>query len=159
MTAKNKQGDLIVDEVEDLENDVDSAEDDDQESQSRGITAPKGRATPGRRTQEIEEVKTDTGFVGTITSPFRSLAEYWEGVRSEMQKVVWPTREETQRLATIVLVVTILSSLVLGIISALFTALISVGLNTPIIFGAIFLVAVVGFVVYLRNSNRGTSLF
>ena len=159
MAAKNKQGDLIEDNMEDVENDVDSAEAESEDSQTRGITAPKGRATPGRRTQEVEEVKADTGIVGTITSPFRGMVEYWEGVRSEMQKVIWPTRAETQRLATIVLAVTIIASLVLGIISAVFTAVIAAGLTSPIVFGVIFLVAVVGFAIYLRSSNRGTSLF
>src|SRR5437868_2539983 len=107
MAAKNKQANLIADDVEDLENDSVEEDGEDEGSETRGLTAPKGRATPGRRTQEVEEVKAESGIVSGITSPFRSMAEYWEGVRSEMQKVIWPTREETQRLATIVLVVTI----------------------------------------------------
>ena len=117
MSAKNKQSNLIVDDVEELENDSVDDEAEEEVSSTRGITAPKGRATPGRRTQEVEEEKADSGIVSGITSPFRSMAEYWEGVRSEMQKVIWPTREETQRLATIVLVVTIIASLVLGLLS------------------------------------------
>jgi len=159
MSAKNKQANLIVD---DVENDVDEVEGEEAEevSSTRGITAPKGRATPGRRTQEVEEEKADSGIVAGITSPFRSMTEYWEGVRSEMQKVIWPTREETQRLSTIVLIVTIISSLVLGLMSLIFTALIAAGLSSPlIVFGGIFLVAVVAFGFYLRSSNRGTSLF
>src|SRR5258705_12424589 len=102
MSAKNKQGNLIVDDAEELENEAVEDDGEDEGSETRGITAPKGRATPGRRTQEIEEVKAETGIVHSITSPFRSISEYWEGVRSEMQKVIWPTRDETQRLATIV---------------------------------------------------------
>ena len=160
MSAKNKQANLIADEAEELENDTDSAEDDGEEVQSRGITAPKGRATPGRRTQEVEEVKAETGIVSAVTSPFRTIGEYWEGVRSEMQKVIWPTREETQRLATIVLVVTIIASIVLGLLSVIFTALISAGLSAPLpVFGGIFLLAVVAFGIYLRSSNRGSNLF
>jgi preprotein translocase SecE subunit len=160
MSAKNKQSNLIVDDVEELENDTGEDEVEEEVSSTRGITAPKGRATPGRRTQEVEEEKAESGIVGGITSPFRSMAEYWEGVRSELQKVIWPTREETQRLATIVLVVTIISSLALGLISLIFSGLIAAGLNSPlIVFGGIFLVAVIGFGVYLRNSNRGTGLF
>ena len=159
MSAKNKQSNLIADDVEDLENDVED-DSEDEGSETRGITAPKGRATPGRRTQEVEEVKAETGIVSSVTSPFRTMAEYWEGVRSEMQKVIWPTREETQRLATIVLVVTIISSLVLGLLSLIFSAIIAAGLNSPlIVFGAIFLLAVVAFGFYLRSSNRGSSLF
>ena len=162
MSAKNKQSNLIEDEVDDLENDVESAEDDgeDEGSETRGITAPKGRATRGRRTQEVEEVKADAGIVSTITSPFRRISDYWEGVRSELQKVVWPTREEIQRLATIVLIVTIISSIVLGLISLIFTVVIAAGLNSPlVVFGGIFVLAVVAFGFYLRRSNRGSSLF
>jgi preprotein translocase subunit SecE len=148
-----------VDDVEELENDT--VEDEaDEVSSTRGITAPKGRATPGRRTQEVEEEKAESGIVSGITSPFRSMIEYWEGVRSEMQKVIWPTREETQRLSTIVLIVTIISSIILGLLSLIFSGLIAAGLNSPlIVFGGIFLLAVIGFGIYLRNSNRGTSLF
>ena len=111
MAAKNKQGNLIADDAEELENEAveDDGEGEDEGSEARGITAPKGRATRGRRTQEVEEVKAESGIVSTIASPFRTISEYWEGVRSELQKVIWPTREETQRLATIVLVVTIVS--------------------------------------------------
>ncbi len=160
MSAKNKQSNLIVDDVEDLENDTVEDENEDEGASTRGITAPKGRATPGRRTQEVEEVKAETGIVSSVTSPFRSIGEYWEGVRSEMQKVVWPTREETQRLATIVLIVTIISSIVLGVLSLIFSAIIAAGLNSPlIVFGAIFLLAVVAFGFYLRSSNRGSTLF
>ena len=162
MSAKNKQSDLIEDDVDDLENDAESTEDDGEEqgSETRGITAPKGRATPGRRTQEVEEVKAETGIVSSITSPFRTISAYWEGVRSELQKVIWPTREEIQRLATIVLVVTIISSLVLGLLSAIFTAIIALGLSSPlVVFGGIFLLTVVAFAFYLRSSNRGSGLF
>lgn len=164
MSAKNKQSNLIADDVEELEDEIDDVEEGEEEtdlstSSNRGITAPKGRATPGRRTQEIQEEKSESGVVATVTSPFRSLAEYWEGVRSEMQKVVWPTREETQRLATIVLIVTIIASLVLGALSLLFNAIIAAGLSSPIVFGVILALAIIGFAVYLRTANRGSRLF
>lgn len=160
MSAKNKQSNLIVDDAEELENDTVEDDGEDEVPSTRGITAPKGRATPGRRTQEVEEEKSESGIVSGITSPFRSMAEYWEGVRSELQKVIWPTREETQRLATIVLVVTIISSIVLGLLSLIFTALIAAGLNSPlVVFGGVFVLAVVAFGFYLRSSNRGTGLF
>src|SRR3954467_14975317 len=65
--------------------------------EERGMTAGKGRATPGRRQQDEDE---DTGNVATRTvGGFR---EYLEGVRSELSKVIWPTREEAQRLTIIV---------------------------------------------------------
>lgn len=161
MSAKNKQSNLIVDDVEELEDDVEGVEEEESEAtpSSRGITAPKGRATPGRRTQEIQEEKAESGVVATVTSPFRSIGEYWEGVRSELQKVVWPTREETRRLATIVLVVTIIASIALGGLSLLFNAVIAAGLSSPIVFGVILALTVIGFAVYLRTANRGSRLF
>src|SRR5690349_13839208 len=94
-------------EEEESELEVDEAEeeDDDDESASRGITAGKGRATPGRRTtQEVVE----TG--NAVTRPISSLREYIEGVNAEIRKVAWPTREETRRLTTIVIVVTVAAS-------------------------------------------------
>jgi preprotein translocase SecE subunit len=141
--------DTVNDEVYD---DSDESED----SEGRGLTAPKGRATPGRRTQEVVEVQAEGNF---ITRPLNNIREYWEGVRSEIQKVVWPTREESRRLTTIVLIVCIVASAVLGTISAIFTWLIGVGLGTPAVFFGIFLVALAGFVYYLRQSNRRTSSF
>lgn len=143
-----------VEEAEELEEELDEEED---ESSSRGLTERKGRPTPSRRTQEIEVSEPKGNF---ITRYFFSLREYFEGVRAEIQKVTWPTREETRRLTTIVLAVTIAASIILGIISLLFNALIAAGLSAPlIVFGGLFLVAVVVFGWYLRQSNRRTSSF
>jgi hypothetical protein len=56
--------------------------------------------------------------------------------------------------------VTIAASITLGLISLLFNALIAAGLNAPlIVFGGMFLVAVIIFGWYLRQSNRRTSSF
>src|ERR1700712_5478315 len=65
----------------------------DDESQERGVTAGKGRATPSNRRQSEEE---ESGNVATRT--VGGLREYLGGVRSELGKVIWPTREEAQRL-------------------------------------------------------------
>lgn len=136
---------------------VDEELDEEDDSSGRGLTERKGRPTPSRRTQEIEVSEPQGNF---ITRYFYALREYFEGVRAEIQKVTWPTREETRRLTTIVLIVTIIASITLGIISLLFNALIAAGLNAPlIIFGGLFLVAVVVFGWYLRQSNRRTSSF
>lgn len=136
---------------------VDEELDEEDDSSGRGLTERKGRPTPSRRTQEIEVSEPQGNF---ITRYFYGLREYFEGVRAEIQKVTWPTREETRRLTTIVLIVTIIASITLGIISLLFNALIAAGLNAPlIIFGGLFLVAVVVFGWYLRQSNRRTSSF
>jgi len=123
---------------------------------AKGLTERKGRPTPGRRTQEVEVTKSEGNF---ITRTIRGLREYFEGVRSELQKVVWPTREETRRLTTIVLSVTIVSAIVLGVISILFNDLISLGLRSPIVFAVIFAAILGGFIYYLRNNNRRTPTY
>ena len=141
-------------EEEEAELEVDEAEEeDDDESASRGITAGKGRATPGRRTTQ-EVVQTGNA----VTRPIGSLREYLEGVNAEIRKVAWPTREETRRLTTIVLVVTVAASIILGIISAVFTELFRLGLATPIIFLIVFVVVgAISFVVYRRMTNSDVS--
>ena len=121
--------------------------------EEKGVTAGKGRATPGRRQQDEEE---DTGNVATRTvGGFR---EYLEGVRSELSKVIWPTREEAQRLTIIVIVTLFTSAVILGAISLFFTELFRVGLGSPIILLAVMVIAVAGGLIFLRvNSKR--SLF
>jgi len=144
-------------EPEDNVEEVDEVEeyDEDDESSGRGLTEKKGRATRGRRTQEVEVTQTDGNF---ITRPIRGLGEYIEGVRAEMQKVVWPTREETRRLTTIVLSVTIIAALVLGAVSFIFNELFVLGLKSPVIFAVLFVIALGVFFYYLRLSNkRGSS--
>jgi preprotein translocase subunit SecE len=117
----------------------------------RGMTAGKGRATPSRRRQEEEDE--DEGNV--ITRTGGGLAEYFEGVRSELRKVAWPTREETGRLTVVVLGTLIVSAIVLGLISTIFTELFRIGLNAPAILFAVMIIAVAaGLIVYQRSNNQ-----
>ncbi|MBL8119505.1 MAG: preprotein translocase subunit SecE [Anaerolineae bacterium] len=158
MSAKNKANPALEGEYEDILDD--ETEDSGEDSEGRGLSERKGRATPGRRAQEVEEEKSEGGFLSFIRSPFSTLGDYFEGVRSELGKVLWPTREEARRLATIVLIVCIIASIVLGAISLLFNALIVAGLESPtLIFGGIFLAVIVIFGFYLRNSNSRSSSF
>lgn len=123
---------------------------DEEAVPERGVTARKGRATPGRRTTEE---KTEEGNV--VVRSVGGVREYFEGVQSELAKVSWPTREETIRLSSIVLVTTLVSSLVLGLVALAYTELFSIGLSQPIIFLGFFVaVLVIGFVMY-RRANRG----
>ncbi len=142
-------------ETVELEDELDD-EEDDSEASSRGITAKKGYATRGRRNLEVEEAQAEGNVV---TRPLRGLGDYIEGVRSEVQKVVWPTREEVRRLTIIVLVTTIVASLVLGLISLMFNQLFAFGIRTPVIFGAVFVVVLGAFLYYLRSSNRRSSTY
>lgn len=131
---------------------IEEVEDDDA-VEERGVTVGKGRATPSRRRQE--EAEEDSGNVATRTGG--RLREYFEGVRSELGKVIWPTREEARRLTIIVLVTLVAASLILGAISLLFTELFRIGLNSPIILLAVMLVAVAGGVIFLRVNSRRSS--
>ena len=92
------------------------------------IEGGKGRATPGRRT------KSEKQEGNALTRPFFALRDYFEGVQSELETVSWPTREEALRLAQIVLIVTVASSLVLGTLSVLAGQYLDLGLKNEIIF-------------------------
>lgn len=119
----------------------------------RGMTAGKGRATPSRRRQEEEE---DAGG-NVVTRAGGGLAGYFEGVRSELGKVAWPTREETSRLTIVVLATLIASAIILGLISAAFTELFRIGLSAPAVLFAVMLGAVVaGFIVYRVQRQRAS---
>jgi preprotein translocase SecE subunit len=130
---------------------VDDDEDDDLEDE-RGVTERKGRATPGRRTQ-VEDAPTGNIVVRTL----RGLGEYLEGVRSELDKVAWPTRSEINRLTRVVLGTTIVSALVLGLIGLIFTELFRIGLDAPAILLGVIAIAVVVAVVFTRRANKRTS--
>jgi preprotein translocase subunit SecE len=130
---------------------VDNEEDegDESESDSRGITQAKGRATPGRRTAGEEE---DQG--NFLVRTFRSIREYFEGVRSEMDKVAWPTREDTQRLTIIVLTTTILFSLALGGVGFVFGELFRIGLGAPLLLLGFMFISVVGGLIWMRVRGK-----
>jgi preprotein translocase SecE subunit len=137
------------DNVEEVDDEIE--EEDDEVSSGRGMTEKKGRATRGRRTQEVEVTQSEGNIV---SRPLRGMGEYFEGVRSEAQKIVWPTREETRRLTTIVLIVTVVAALILGVISLIFNELFIIGIQSPVIFGVLFVIVVGIFLFYLRQSNR-----
>ncbi|HLV37065.1 MAG TPA: preprotein translocase subunit SecE [Spirillospora sp.] len=123
---------------------------DEEADGGHSVAVRKGRATPGRRaTSEAE------GGGNFITRSVRSVREYFEGVQSELGKVTWPTREETIRLSSIVLVTTLISSIILGLIALGYSELFRIGLDQPMLFLGFFVgVVVIGFVLY-RRSNRG----
>jgi len=131
---------------------VDTPETDEDDEEARGITASKGRATPSRRRQDEEEDQRSW-----LVRTRDSVVDYIDGVRSELDKVVWPTREEAQRLTTIVIVTLVASSLILGAISVIFTELFTIGLNRPVILLAVVLIALVAGYAVWRSYNRRAS--
>lgn len=138
-------------EAELAEAEVDDDEEDLEDAGGRGLTASKGRATPSRRQREEEE---EAPKGNLVTRTVRNLREYFEGVRSEIDKVVWPTREETRRLSTIVVIVLIAAGIILGLISGLFTEVFRIGLGEPLVL-IVFMLAG-GALLYLigRYFNR-----
>jgi preprotein translocase subunit SecE len=144
--------------AEDAAEDVDEVEDDEDDSDetttSRGLTAKKGRPTPGRRNRVDDEEEGNT-----VTRTVGGLRGYFQDTSEELRKVTWPTREETLRLTGIVLAVTIVCSIALGLISLAFTELVRYGIANPVALVAIFVVfvaAVLGF-LYFTTRSSGTS--
>jgi preprotein translocase SecE subunit len=118
----------------------------------RGLTERKGRATRSRR--QSTDTAESGNFLTRMTSGTRS---YLSGVTDELDKVVWPSREETMRLAWIVLLVTAASAVVLGIISFIFNEIFVIGIreDNPIIFVAVGIVVLAGLFAYRRLNNQG----
>jgi preprotein translocase subunit SecE len=112
-------------------------------------TARKDRPTPARR----ESVSQGN----IITRPLRAIVDYFSTTRAELQKVTWPSREESLRLSGIVIAVTVAFSLALGVLDFLYGELFSLGFSTPVVFiiFAVILAVVVGgvFVALRRRSG------
>ncbi len=151
--SKRRRRSRSIEQTANEEVDNDSLEGDEDDT-SRGLSTGKGRATPGRRNQlAVEEEERGNA----ITRPLYNFADYFVGVRDELRKVNWPTREELRRLAVIVLIVTITTAIILGIISFIFTEMFIVGLDQPIIFVVFFAAIAVAIFAYNRfNKSRGT---
>ncbi|MDX2161098.1 MAG: preprotein translocase subunit SecE [bacterium] len=117
------------------------------------VTAKKARPTPSRR--KMEEAEEESGNVVTRTGS--GLADYFQGVRSEIDKIAWPSRDDARRLTTIVLIALVLSSVALGGIATLFTEVFRIGLDAPILLFGIMLLAVGGGIIYNRLNSRKSS--
>ncbi|HEX2619977.1 MAG TPA: preprotein translocase subunit SecE [Phototrophicaceae bacterium] len=136
------------------------AEEMDDDSEDEGevgegaITAPKGRPTLGRRNrQQVEEPEGNV-----VTGTFGWIRDNLQDVRSELEKVSWPTRQEVIRLMQIVIAVTVSASIVLGIIALGFTELFAAGLQNPLIFVIFFIIiGGAGFFVYRNMQNQSAS--
>jgi len=87
-----------------------------EEDEESGVSARKGRPTPSSSDVKARGMGS-TGLINRIPV-VRTVVAYFRGVASEMQKVTWPTREETRRLTTVVLAVTIAFAIGLGLLDA-----------------------------------------
>lgn len=88
----------------------------DAPSETRGLTAGKGRPTPSRDGETAVSGNPVTRVISTIRT-------YIKDVRGELGKVTWLNREEVRRLSTIVLAVTVVAAIFLGLLSFLFGSL------------------------------------
>ncbi len=104
------------------------AEDTAEEQDDSAITGKKGLATPGRRTRKAKKTKNEPQG-NTITRPLFQVLEYFSNVRSELNKVAWPTRADTRRLTILCINVTIASAIFLGILAVLWSEFMRIGLN------------------------------
>ena len=129
----------------------------DADAEERGLTESKGRATPGKRSRRSFAQQSSSGFFARL---FRGTRAYFGGVKDELDKVVWPTREELLRLARIVFTVTVVSALALGAISFVYREIFILGLNKdhPEIFVVLFGGVGAGYFYISRRSKSKVTL-
>ncbi len=99
-----------------------------EEKTQQAITQKKGKATPGRRTRKVKNVKSEPQG-NTLTRPLYMTVDYFVNVRSELNKVSWPSREDTRRLTILCINVTIASAIFLGILAVIWSEFMRIGLN------------------------------
>ena len=56
---------------------------------------------------------------------WQSIVAFLKGVRSELQKAVWPTKEQTIKLTTLVIVISLIVGGILGVFDNAFFALLN----------------------------------
>lgn len=114
-------------------------------------------AAETKKARKKRAAETATGKSESKGNIFTNFTSYIREVRNEMNKVTWPTRDEVANLTRIVLIVTILSSIILGAMGAGFTLLTEFGLENVIVFVVIFTAIVIGAVYFTRRGNTRSS--
>ncbi len=115
------------------------------------------KAVPTRSRREEEEAEDESGNIVQRTGS--GLVEYFDGVRSEFQKTTWPSREDTRRLTTIVIIALVISSIVLGLIAFLFTELFRIGLDAPVLLFGVMILGIAGGIIFNRVTTRKTTTY
>jgi len=100
-----------------------------EEQTRRAITEKKGKATPGRRSRKVKTTTKAEPQGNAITRPLYMTVDYFSNVRSELNKVAWPTRHDTRRLTILCINVTIASAIFLGILAVIWSEFMRIGLN------------------------------
>jgi preprotein translocase SecE subunit len=99
-----------------------------EEKRQSAITEKKGKATPGRRSRKVKTTKAEPQG-NAITRPLYMTVDYFSNVRSELNKVAWPSRYDTRRLTILCINVTIASAIFLGILAVIWSEFMRIGLN------------------------------
>ena len=68
---------------------------------------------------------TSPGFIARLTSPFQRLITFLREVRIEMQRVVWPSRDDTYTYTVVVVVAVVVVAAWVGLWDTIFTQLIA----------------------------------
>lgn len=125
-----------------------------EEQKESAITEKKGAATPGRRNRKAKKVKNEPQG-NTLTRPLHRTVDYFVNVRSELNKVAWPSREDTRRLTILCINVTIASALFLGFLSVILTEFMQIGLNpgNTWMLLAVIVAMVLGGVLMIRRGS------
>lgn len=99
------------------------------------------------------ETKTKNDNKGFLAS----IGTYWNEVRTELQKVSWPSRDDVIRLTRIVLIVTAITSIGLGALSVGMTLFLDeFGLNNPIVMVVLFVAIAAGtWWAFQRGERKG----
>ncbi len=98
------------------------------DNKQSAITERKGTATPGRRSRKIKKGKPEPQG-NALTRPLFQALDYFADVRSELNKVAWPSREDTRRLTILCINVTIASAIFLGVLAVIWSEFMRIGLN------------------------------
>ena len=100
---------------------------------------------------------TETKTKNENKSFIAGIGTYWNEVRTELQKVSWPSNEDVIRLTRIVLLVTAVTSIGLGALSVGMTLFLDeFGLDNPIVMVILFIVISIGtWWTFQRGERKG----
>ncbi|HEY3396741.1 MAG TPA: preprotein translocase subunit SecE [Armatimonadota bacterium] len=62
------------------------------------------------------------GFGARVSRPFVSLYQFLQGVKYELQRVVWPSKEETYAFTVVVVIAVVAVAIYMGSIDFIMTA-------------------------------------
>lgn len=69
--------------------------------------------------------KSRSSVTTTTTRDSNALVKYFNETRAELRKVTWPTRDETQNLTTIIVIVTVAMAIFLGLLDYIFQVVVA----------------------------------